>query len=131
MGKRLSVWYLFPPLLTAFLIWPIIADFPPMKIPSNFNWLQILIVSPFYVGILAAPGYIYAWLGHYDTSGMRQRKRTWIKWSLWSALFASIGGLTTVMAIVPLPSVMGSIASSILLLEKYYKSLKAKDNDAN
>ncbi len=127
--NRLSIWYLVFPVLSVFLIWPMIAELPPLNIPSNLNWFQVLIASPFYLGILAAPGYIYAWSGNYDTRDMTQRKGTWVKWSLWSALVASIGGLTTIMAVVPFPAVLGSGIFSILLLRRFYKTNKVRENE--
>ncbi len=34
-----------------------IAELPPLEITSNFNVFQCLIVIPWYLGILCAPGF--------------------------------------------------------------------------
>ena len=127
---RLSGWYLVPPLATLVLIWPMVEGLPPLKSSSNFNALQIIIVLPFYLGLAAAPGWLYAWAGHYDRSGLSSGQRWWVGGSLWAALLASVGGLTTILAVVPFPAVVGSLVVSLFMLRRYYTSPRAEHSNA-
>lgn len=123
-GSRepLSRWYLVPPITTLFLILPIVADMPPLRVPQNLNTIQILVVLPFYVGLAAAPGWVYVWSGHYDRRRLTLGKRIWAAASLWAALIASIGGFTTILAIVPFPAVVASALACALLLKRFYRA---------
>lgn len=129
-GGRLSVWYLVPPLATLVLVWPMIWGLPPLQFSPNFNAFQVIIVVPFYLGLAAAPGWLYAWAGHCDRSILSVGLRRWVGGSLWAALLASVGGLTTVLAVVPFPAVLGSLVASLLMLRRYYKPPHAQPTNA-
>lgn len=118
--KRLSIWYLLAPLATLFLIWPMASEFPPIRITENFNFWQVLIVMPVYLGIASAPGYVYAWSGHYDRKRLTGALRFWIDMSLAGAVLASIGGLTTILTVIVFPFDCASLAGALLISCRYW-----------
>lgn len=120
--RPLSPWYLVPPVLTLVLIWPVVVDLPPLRWPDNLNLFQIVLVLPFYLGLAAAPGWLYVWSGHYDRRRLIRGKRIWAESSLWLALVSSLGGLTTIFAIVPFPAVVASAIACALLLRAFYRA---------
>ena len=122
--KRLSIWYIIFPISTLIIVFPMISELPPLLIPDNFNILQIIIVVPFYLGILALPGYIYAWNGHYDQSGQPGTVKAWIYASLIVGFLACLGGTIAFATVIAIPSIIGSIIFWFLLLRRYWISGK-------
>lgn len=120
--RRLPLWYLVPPFVALVLVWPIIVEMPPLRRPSNLNAVQVILVVPFYLGLAAAPGWLYAWAGHYERGSLSRSQRVWVSTSLWTALLASIGGSVTIFAVIPFPAVVGSLMVSVFLLRRYYRS---------
>jgi len=120
-SKHLSYWYLVPPILTLLLLLPMILELPPFmpeKI-ENPNLFQMLITLPFYLGLLAAPGYIYVWLGNYNSQKLGSGHRLWVFASLIIAIVASlVGGLLSVFTVIVAPFAFGSLLTSIMLLLK-------------
>ena len=122
---RLSVWYLVPPVATLVLVWPMIESLPPVNVPSNLNAVQVVLVVPFYLGLAAAPGWLYAWAGHYNRHALSKLQRRWVGGTLWASVLASVGGLVTILAVIPFPAVLGSLVVSVLLLRRYYSSAQS------
>jgi hypothetical protein len=118
--KRLSILYILFPLATMIIVLPPISESPPFYYPDHLG--QIAIVIPFYLGLLSAPGYIYAWSGHYKKSALSPNKRRWVILSLVGGVIASLGGLISILTIIAIPSAIGSIICSVLLLVKYLRS---------
>src|SRR3989338_2807187 len=106
-NKRLSIWYIIPLILTFILILPPILSLPPFWPKNSINkpgLAQWLMVAPFYLGLLAFPGYYYAWNGHYKGSSISGWKKRWIQGSLIAGVLASlIGGIMSILTVVVAP----------------------------
>ena len=124
MKKALSILYLIPPVYALLAIWPIVRELPPFHIADNVNIFQVLIVLPFYFGLLACPGYVYACVGTVDQEQLTHRGRLFVGISLWLALLCSMAGLISILAVTPFPGVVGSIVSCNILLYKFHRSRK-------
>jgi hypothetical protein len=85
------------------LVLPLILELPPMMFTENFNSVQVLIALPFWIGAAAAPGYLYAWSGAYDPIRSSRTTRAWVIASVAAAALASLGGLISILAIIPSP----------------------------
>ena len=119
---RASIWFLILPFLSMLSVWPMIAELPPLRIPSNFNWFQVAIACPWYLGVLAAPGYIYAWSGAYSPAIAPPSHWVWVELSLVAAILASAGGFITVLAVIPFPAVLGSFIGSVILFRRFHRA---------
>lgn len=104
------------------LVWPHVCELPPLLTTKNFNLFQVLIALPFWVGLAAAPGYLYAWSGEYVPNAARRSVRLWVGASLLAALVASLGGFISVLAVMPLPFDVGSIICSALMVRRFVVS---------
>ena len=116
--KRLSYWYLVWPTLTAILISPAILEMVPMvsvQHVQNFNIYQVILVAPFYLGLISAPGYIFAWAC--DTPYQSEWGRRWVHWSLIAAMVSSFFGfIFTILTVIVAPFALLSLIFSIKLL---------------
>ena len=113
------VWYVLCPVLAMLLLLPPILELPPLMFIENFNLFQVVIALPFWIGAAAAPGYLYAWSGAYEPSAAAGTTRAWVGVSLAAALLASFGGLITILVLIPVPFVLGSIIASVLMLRRF------------
>lgn len=102
------------PMIALSTVWPMVKEMPPIMIPLNFNATQVLLVIPFYLALISGPGYLYALFSRREAITPRWMFG-WKKWSLNMAIVASVGGLTSVMAVIPFPFVLGSLLFSIIL----------------
>jgi len=100
------------------MLFPVIMDFPPIVIPNNFNWFQIYLAGSYYLGILAAPGFLYVLFTKQDEIRGKQLK-LWLRLSVYVAFFASIGGLVSIFAVLPAPFAVGSVVFSFLVLKRF------------
>ena len=121
---HLSWWYLVAPSLTMVLILPPVLDMPPLGPPPlNPNWLQIFMVTPWYLGLAAAPGYIYAWAGHYSPRRLSTWTYLWVAASLWTAVISSFwGALFSILTVIVAPFAIWSCVLSVLLLKRFYSA---------
>jgi hypothetical protein len=121
-GTRLSALFKF--LATAFpvaamlSVLPAILEFPPLKIPQNMNTFQVVVVIPFYLGLLAMPGYLCALWG---APGNGKFPR-WIRGSVYLGLVSAVLG-TFLGALVVAPGVLAlaTVITTILLIKKLRK----------
>ena len=89
MSRLLSaVLYLLPPAAALVMALPVVLG---MVMPRDV--FSAAIVAPFYLGLAAAPGYIYCWASKARAAGVRAGVRWWIRGSLVAALVASVGGM--------------------------------------
>lgn len=105
-GNRLSIWYIVPLALTFILILPPILELPPFlpKGTTNPNIGQWLIVLPFYFGLLASPGYLYAWSGFHSRKRIKGWKKRWVELSLILGILCSFGGgLLSILTVIVAP----------------------------
>ena len=116
---RLSYWYVVAPAVTMLLVWPPVSELPPLRITENFNVFQVLIALPFWVGLAAAPGYLYAWSGQYDRDRASWSVRLWVGASLIAAFAATVGGLISALAVIPLPFDIASIVCAGLMIRRF------------
>ena len=125
--SHLSYWYLILPTVTSVLILPPVLQLPPF-LPAgleNPNAFQFLMAFPFYVGLVSAPGYIYAWLGHYDPQTLGRKTRLWVHASLVGAAVASlVGGLLSIFTVIVAPFALGSLVASIKLVIQFQRGGK-------
>jgi hypothetical protein len=113
------------PALAMLTVLPPVLDSPPLKIPSNFNAFQVLIVLPFYLGLLAAPGYLHAWSGIPDPHGLSPGRRVWLLSSLVAATVASVSGAAiSIPILVPVPFAVASGVCAILLLVRLLRAFR-------
>jgi len=125
MKQHLPIWYVLCPALAMLLVLPLILELPPLMFTENFNAFQVLIALPFWIGAAAAPGYLYAWSGAYEPSGASRTTRAWVAASLAAALLASLGGLITILAVIPFPFVIASVLASFLMLRRFARGSRA------
>ena len=121
--KRLSIWYLVPLILTFILILPPILSLPPfwpkdsINQPGIFAWL---IVLPFYLGLVSAPGYLYAWSGFHSGRKVKGWKKSWIELSLALGILCSfIGGLLSIMTVIVAPFAFWSFVMVVKLFWRF------------
>jgi hypothetical protein len=120
--KRQSIVLVLVPALAMLVVLPQILELPPLMFSENFNILQVLIALPFYLGLLAAPGYLYVWSGCKPHPG----SRAWLLASLWAALIASTAGtIVSLPAIVPVPFAAGSVICSLVILTRFLRAQSA------
>jgi hypothetical protein len=104
-------------------VFPMIVYLPPLFWPDNVNIVQFLAVLPFWLGVAATPGYVYAWNGHYSRAGLSTQRQTWVAWSLTTAFVASVtGAFVSALAIVPFPFAVGSAVCSLLLIRRFRRT---------
>lgn len=78
--------YFLPPLGALALAMPL-ATIKPVDATTT------AVVAPFYLGLAAAPGYIYCWASRARAVEVSAGVRWWIRGSLVAALAASVGGM--------------------------------------
>jgi len=86
--EQLSIWYLVFPFLALVTVLPVVLNLPPVTWPENLNTFQFIIAAPFWLGMVAAPGYVYTWCGHHSRAVLPTRQRLWVCSSLVAALIA-------------------------------------------
>ncbi len=121
--SRLSYWYLIPPVLTFLLVIPVISDFPPFKRVDSPNIFQLMIVLPFYLGLMAAPGYAYAWAEYFNRAGMPEKQQRWVRISLATAVVSSLwGAIISIPAVIPAPFAFWSFVMAMILWRRFKRS---------
>ena len=127
MGQqRLSFWYVIPPLATLVLLLPPVSELPPfwpkgsLNQPGIGSWMAVL---PFYVGLCAAPGYLYAWAGNYSRSSLKPWVRNWVEISIVLAILSSlVGGVFSVLTVIVAPFAFWSGVMAVRLWRRFRKS---------
>lgn len=69
-STRLSWVYVVFPAGALIVVWPVVRDLPPLGWPPNLNWVQVAAAAPWWLGLAAAPGYLYAWSWHYSANSL-------------------------------------------------------------
>jgi hypothetical protein len=89
------------------------------------------VVAPFYLGLAAAPGYIYCWASRARAAALSAGIRWWIRGSLLAALVASAGGMLGArwMMLFFVPSV-ATVAVTLRLWRNFEASSAAGDRSA-
>lgn len=103
------------PVASILIVMPFIVEMPPLAFPPNANILQVLMVLPWYLGLTAAPGYLYVLLFEPDGNSMSIARRKWVHVSLVCAIVASVGGLSAILFVLPTPFLVGSLVCSVLV----------------
>ena len=80
--------YLLPPAAALVMALPAV-----LAMVTPHDALSAAIVAPFYLGLAAAPGYIYCWASRARAVAVSASVRWWIRGSLIVALLASVGGM--------------------------------------
>ena len=65
----------------------------PVAMIKPADAFSTAIIAPFYLGLAAAPGYIYCWASRARAVRLSAGTRWWIRGSLLTALVASAGGM--------------------------------------
>ena len=119
--------FFIPPLFAVILAIPLsgLLELPPRLLLFDLNkldFITFLIIAPFYLGIIAAPGYIYIFYAQPKAVSVSKLKRYWLRTSMILALLCSIGGIMGGywMILFSPPSLLSAIASARLryLFEK-------------
>lgn len=133
---KLSVAYLAAPILAVVVALPAIASFPPFRPPApDAPWWIYLAGVPSLAGIIACPGYVYAWVVH----GRRLRPTlpvlVWLHLSLFLAAVASLLGtifmLPTVLFCVPSALTLGLVVHLWMRLSKDMRTFQRRDPTAS
>ena len=95
---------------------------------DSFDSTMLLIAAPVLVGLLAAPGYLYALLRWPHLGDLGPPRRWWIRVSLGATLLASLAG-AIFSAVLILPAV-ASLATAINLLVVWWR-LERRDAKAS
>jgi hypothetical protein len=120
--RRLSFWYIVFPLSALIVVWPMVRALPPISWHDNLNTLQSVAALPFWLGVVAAPGYLYAWNGHH-AAPLLSPTRMWVALSLGTSLVASLlGTIMSALAVVPIPFTVGSAICCLLLIRQFRRS---------
>jgi hypothetical protein len=53
--------YIIFPAGALIAVWPMIRELPPITWPENLNSWQLAAAAAFWIGLGAAPGYLYVW----------------------------------------------------------------------
>jgi len=126
---RLSFAYLTWPALTmliAIALMPVLGVSPVMS-SRSLSAFQFVVGAPFWLGCAAAPGYIYAWAGHYDAPRLQALPRSWVLASLGCAFAASVtGAAVSLPAVVPFPFAVVLSVYSFRLLLRFLRSRAAE-----
>lgn len=89
MSRVLSaVLYLLPPAAALVMALPVV-----LATVTPRDAFSMAIIAPFYLGLAAAPGYIYCWASRARAASVSSGIRWWIRGSLVAALVASVGGM--------------------------------------
>jgi len=80
--------YLLPPAAALAMALPVV-----LAMVTPRDAFSTAIIAPFYLGLAAAPGYIYCWASRARAAGLSAGIRWWIRGSLLAALVASAGGM--------------------------------------
>jgi len=108
------VLYLLPPALALIVASPLLmSPFTNEYIGLDY----VLLAAPVYLGIIAAPGYMYAFLDDLRTKKVGPRVRVWVRLSLILALIASVWGTGILFGALPfvLLPLSSSLTSALLL----------------
>ena len=106
---------------------PILDSWPVRRDALNFNLFQILIVLPFYFGLAAAPGYIYAWAGHYNSWSLGKWVRRWVYLSLVVAVVSSlVGGILSILTVIVAPFAFWSFFMALQLLRQFREEVQER-----
>ena len=112
--------YVVPPALAMILALPVALIVAPWNLPYvKLTWFHVVILAPFYVGLLAAPGYLYVLFNRPKRAELVPRIRWWVRLSLWLAVLCSAGGVVGGywMILFAIPSFPAVIVSIRLLYE--------------
>ena len=109
----------FPGVLYVFFFVPFFLESIIFVPRSNFNLFQAYHEGFYLIGLLSAPGYLYALLVKkgFATKTIISR---WILISLYSAFMASLSSLPiSIWMIAPVPFSIGAIPCTYVVLKKY------------
>jgi hypothetical protein len=125
-GVLRSLLYIAFPSISGLLAVPIVSEIAPADIVAgDLHPLLLTLVAVFYLGLLAAPGYVYSvWRGA-DIDSLTGRRRLWVQTSLVIALLVSLAALGfTFFAFWPLAAfpLVTALMSGHLLLTISHKS---------
>jgi hypothetical protein len=116
---RHSILFLLFPAATLVITWPAVSDLPPIRLEGAGNMLDFVWAAPYWLGVLCAPGYIYAWSGRYSDK-QHPVVRLWVQGSLVGAVLASTVGLAfSALSLVAIPTGLASVVCAALQLRKY------------
>ena len=104
--------YLFPPGAAILLASPLVGQRP-------VDWTTTMVVAPLYLGLGAAPGYVYCWAVNPRAMAVSAAVRWWIRGSLFAALAASIGGMVAALWMVLF--LLPAVPTAILTLRLWWK----------
>ena len=122
--KILSFILIFFPLMAVLVVTPIVIELPLIIWPENL--VHVFVMTPFYLGLVALPGYIYFVLKNQDINSLSNQKQIWIGMSVVFGFLASLGGLISIFFVINIPFIIGSVISSIFVMIKFFKARYAK-----
>lgn len=117
LKNLLTVICILFPLAAMLVVLPMVFELPPFIRPDNTG--QILFVIPFYLGLVAAPGYIYFILK--KPQFLSKPRKIWVGTSLLIAFLASLGGLISILTVINIPFIIGSVIVSLVVMVNFFK----------
>lgn len=85
--------------------------------PGGTTAVHALVASPFYIGLLCAPGYVYAVFAQPSAQRLSPPRRWWVRLSLVGATLCAVAGVAggLMMILFTPPSLVALIATLYLL----------------
>lgn len=116
---RMKKHYILFPVISLLIASPYVFSISPSLL-ENFSYVVLVSILPFYIGLLASPGYLYFWINENQIMQKGRLIRKWVEFSLWLGLVASALGLQSVPILITIPFVLGSIFCCEKLLKLFY-----------
>jgi hypothetical protein len=111
------------PLIAVVSVLPPVLSMTPLAFSPNFNASQLVLVLPFYIGLIATPGYLYSWSGAASDSG--RAIRLWVYLSLLASAAASIAGaVLTIPILLPVPIAAATAVCALVLLVRFRRATR-------
>lgn len=132
MGKTkliIKILYLAPPLAIMVGLLPLISELPPFlpKGTTNFNYFMVVIVIPYYLGLLSWPAYIFLIFSKKDFKLLSKTKCQLIRIGMLMAILCSIFGIF-IGYMLPFLSLLALITLilCVILMSKFEKAVMKK-----
>ncbi len=125
MTKSLQMknYHILFPVISLLIASPYVFSISP-SLFEKFSYVVLVSILPFYIGLLASPGYLYFWIFEHQIMQKGRFIRKWVEVSLWLGLIASALGLQSIPILITIPFVLGSTFSCVKLLRLFYEIQK-------
>ena len=129
MKLIIKILYLIPPLIMTVGLLPPISELPPFlpKGTTNFNYFMVVIVIPYYLGLLSWPAYLFLIFSKKDFKYLSNTKRWLIRIGMIMAVFSSIFGIFIGYMLPFLsPLALITLILCVILMSKFERTVRKK-----